>query len=167
MRESRIRHSHLFASALLTLVCLTGAQARAAEVPRYTAQTGPGQIQDGPEGPAEKLAVSSSLASNLLKLAVDDSARIDGWPVAPGVTRSVLVTRHDVYDPAARLVVAEGDRLIEVPRSPLVFLWGSVDGEEGGPVVSSSLRIGSGYQGTIRSSPSAFEWSPPYARADE
>ena len=124
------QHDHPLASALLTLVCLTGAQARAAEVPRYTAQTGPGQIQEGPDGPAEKLAVSPSLASNLLKLAVDDSARVDGWPVAPGVTRSVLVTRHDVYDPAARLVVADGDRLVDVPRSPLVFLWGSVDGKK-------------------------------------
>jgi hypothetical protein len=109
----------------------------AAEVPRYSVGTGKGQIQQGPAGPAEKLTVSSFLASNLLNVAVEGSARIDGWPVAPGVRRSVLVTRHDVYDPAARLMVAEGDRLVELPRSPLVFLWGSVEGDEGGSVLLS------------------------------
>jgi hypothetical protein len=134
-------HRTLIASAVMTLVCLSFAEAVTAAVPRYSAAAGPGQIQDGPEGPAEKLAVSSSLASSLLKLPVDGSARIDGWPVAPGVRRSVLVTRHDVYDPAARLVVAEGDRLVDVPRSPLVFLWGSVDGEGGSVLLSVDPRV--------------------------
>jgi hypothetical protein len=138
--ERGIQHWPLIASAVVTLACLNFDKAVAADVPRYSAETGSGQIQDGPDGPTERLAVSPLLASKLLMLPVDGAARIDSWPVAPGVRRTVLVTRHDVYDPAARIVIAEGDRLIDAPRSPLVFLWGSVDGEGGSVLLSVDPR---------------------------
>ena len=130
-----------FTLGLLALLCLVGAEAAlAADVPRYSAEARSTRTESGPEGPAETLTISSALASNLLKLPVDGSARIDGWPVAPGIRRTVFVARHDVYDSAARIVVAEGDRLVEVPRSPLVFLWGSVDGEGGSVLLSVDPR---------------------------
>jgi len=118
----------------MAMLCVWGGRASAGEVPSYSA-AGAGEIVDGPLGRVEKLVVSADLASNLLKATVEASVRIADWPVAPGLRRSVLVTRHDVYDPGARIVAVEGDQLVDVPRSPLVFFWGAVEGEEGGSVV--------------------------------
>ncbi len=141
--ESPTRHPALIPFAFAVLVCLASTRAMAADAPRYSAETG---SDHAPGGSSEKVALSPSLASNLLKAPLDASVRIDGWPVAPGVRRSVLVTRHDVYDPAARVVVAEGDRLVDVPRSPLVFFWGTVE-EEGGSVLLSVDPRGLTFEG--------------------
>ena len=140
--ESVTRHRPLIPSACAALLCLAAAQAAsAAETPRYAAEASSIQIQEGPGGPTEKLVVPTLLASNLLNVPMDGAVRIDGWPVAPGVRRPVRVTRHDIYDPAARIMATDGDRLVEVPRSPLVFFWGAVEGE-GDRSCSASTRAG-------------------------
>jgi len=139
--ESLTRHPALIPLAFAVLACLASGQAIAAEIPRYSAETEGGLAEDGPRGTTERVVVSPALASKLLNVPLDASVWIDGWPVAPGIRRSVLVARHDVYDPAARVVmVTEGGRLQDVPRSPLVFFFGTVDGEAGSILLSVDPR---------------------------
>ena len=161
----RIR-SHIrqfFVAALAALVGPIGAWAATAAVPRLAAKVADSRIEEAPEGTVERLSISPALVSNLLKLAVEGSARIDGWPVAPGVRRSVLVTRHDVYDPAARLVVAEGDLLVDVPRSPLVLLWGSVEGEPGESVLLAIDPRGGTLEGRAETAHGTYRLAPAAA----
>jgi hypothetical protein len=83
----------------------------------------------GPTGPSETFAVHPSLVAALRETAIEETVRVADWPVAPGDRRTVELTRHDVYAPDARIVAigAHGER--EVPRSRLVFLWGTAEGD--------------------------------------
>jgi hypothetical protein len=91
----------------------------------------PGRIIDAPDGQSrmEELSIDPGLATSLLGVPFEGSARIEDWPVAPGVRRTVVVTRHDVYAPDAKIVVIDGGKEVEVPRSKLVFLWGTAEGD--------------------------------------
>jgi hypothetical protein len=75
------------------------------------------------------VVLEPGLGQALLRVPLEGSARIEGWPVAPGARATVVVTRHDVYAPDARIFKVEGDRYVAVPRSSLVFFWGDVEGE--------------------------------------
>jgi hypothetical protein len=100
----------------------------AAQPPRGAA---PGQLIDAPDGVSrmEQLSVEPALGPTLLALALDASVRIEDWPVAPGVRRPVVVTRHDVYASDAKIVAIDGGKEVEIPRSKLVFLWGTAEGD--------------------------------------
>src|SRR5450631_1067951 len=85
-----------------------------------------GQLVDMPSGgEAEAVTFDPRVAVALLALAPEEGLRIDEWPVAPAVRRTVFLTRHEIYSPDARIVKMDGDREVELPRSKLVFFWGS------------------------------------------
>jgi len=90
-----------------------------------------GRLVDAPDGSSrmEQLSVDSAVAPSLLAVPLEGSIRIEDWPVAPGARRTVIVTRHDVYAPDARIVAIDGGKEVEVPRSRLVFLWGTAEGD--------------------------------------
>lgn len=94
----------------------------------------PGPIVDAPDGRSdmELVRFDDRVVSALRALAPEESIRLDGWPVAPGVRRQVVLHRFDVYAPDARIVRFVDGREVELPRSPLVFFRGrTVDpGEE-------------------------------------
>jgi len=109
---------------LMALLC-----ARAGEAGLPGAR--PGTLQDGDKGSgkAEVLTFDPRLGPGLLAVATGDTVRIDDWPVAPGLRRSVVLARRDVYAPEARIVALVGGREVEVPRSRLVFFWGTAEGD--------------------------------------
>jgi hypothetical protein len=106
----------------------------------------------GPTGPTETFAVDRALGGGLLRTAVEETVRVADWPVAPGDRRTVEVTRHDVYAPDARIVSIGTDGEKEVPRSPLVFLWGTAVGD-GSCRVLISLDPGTGALGGLSVTP--------------
>ncbi len=91
----------------------------------------PGRLLDAPDGSSrmEQLSIDSAVAPSLLAVPLEGSSRIEDWPVAPGVRRTVVVTRHDVYAPDAKIVAIDGGKEVEIPRSKLVFLWGTAEGD--------------------------------------
>jgi uncharacterized repeat protein (TIGR01451 family) len=103
----------------------------AAEEPRTLAGALPSLRLDvaGPAGPTETFAADAALAVGLLDTPVEETVRITDWPVAPGDRRTVEVTRHDVYAPGARIVAIGPDGEAEVPRSRLLFFWGTAAGD--------------------------------------
>jgi hypothetical protein len=108
----------------------TAAAARAGEM-RTLAGAGPSIALEvvGPAGPSETFAADPALAGALLETAVEETVRVADWPVAPGDRRTVEVTRHDVYAPDARIVAIGKDGETEVPRSRLLFFWGTAAGD--------------------------------------
>jgi uncharacterized repeat protein (TIGR01451 family) len=108
----------------------TAAGARAGE-PRTLAGAGPAITLEvaGPAGPSETFAVDPSLAAALRETAIEETVRVADWPVAPGDRRTVELTRHDVYAPDARIVAIGAEGETEVPRSSLIFLWGTAEGD--------------------------------------
>lgn len=120
--------------AVLALVVLTHpVAANPADVIGLRAAP-PGPIVDAPDGRSdmELVRFDDRVVSALRALAPEESIRLDGWPVAPGVRRQVVLHRFDVYAPDARIVRFVDGREVELPRSPLVFFRGrTVDpGEE-------------------------------------
>ncbi|HEY0782179.1 MAG TPA: M12 family metallo-peptidase, partial [Thermoanaerobaculia bacterium] len=81
-------------------------------------------------GEAERVTLDGEVAPLLLRLPEGTTLRIADWPVAPGVRRGVVLTRHEVYSPEARIWKVDGARTVEVPRSRLAFYWGAQEGDE-------------------------------------
>jgi hypothetical protein len=86
-----------------------------------------GQVVDlpGDRGVAELFSFDERLASTLLTLAPDEGREVAGFPTAPGVRRIVRLVRREIYAEGARVYRVEGQTRTEVPRSRLVFFWGS------------------------------------------
>jgi hypothetical protein len=97
----------------------------------------PGRIMAAPDGVSqtELLAFDPGFAPALLAAPPESSVRIDDWPVAPGLRRTLTVARHDVYAPDARIVAIDHGREIAVPRSRQVFFWGAIEDEPGSTVM--------------------------------
>src|SRR5512143_3881106 len=114
------------AAAALGMAALAGA-----EEPRTLAGAGPALALDvaGPAGASERFAADPALPAGLLATGVEETVRVADWPVAPGDRRTVDLTRHEVYAPGARIVSIGRDGEAEVPRSRLVFLWGTAVGD--------------------------------------
>src|SRR5437867_13314085 len=86
-------------SALMVL--LVPHLARAAGGVRAAA---PGRITVAPDGVSgmELVVFDPGLAPALLAVPPEGSVRIDDWPVAPGLRRTLVMARHDVYAPDGR-----------------------------------------------------------------
>ena len=65
------------------------------------------------------------LAPALLALAPEEGQEIADFPTAPGVRRRVHLVRREIYAEGARVFRVDGQFRTEVPRSRLVFFWGS------------------------------------------
>jgi Metallo-peptidase family M12/IPT/TIG domain len=91
----------------------------------------PGKTTEAPDGVsrAELLSFDSGVAPALLAVPLDSQIRIEDWPVAPGLRRTLVVARHEVYAPDTRIVAIDEGREVEVPRSRLVFFWGAIEGD--------------------------------------
>src|SRR5512139_793315 len=111
--------------ALATLLSAGGASAERSsgeDAPRLSAGK-PGAIVHAPggNGEAELLTFDSGLAPALAGLTPEEGLVVEEFPVAPGVRRSVRLTRHEIYAPDARIFRVEGRRTTELPRSNLIF----------------------------------------------
>ncbi|MEO8584747.1 MAG: hypothetical protein ABI584_01160, partial [Acidobacteriota bacterium] len=90
----------------------------------------PGPLYGTPDGgEGELLAFDGRLAPALLSLAAGERLAVDAWPVAPGISRTMILTRTEVYAPDARIVAIGKSGEVAVPRSTWVFFQGrDVDG---------------------------------------
>ncbi|HXO27035.1 MAG TPA: M12 family metallo-peptidase [Thermoanaerobaculia bacterium] len=75
---------------------------------------------------AELVRFDAELLPALLRVRTGDHVRIAGWPVAPGTRRDVVIVRHEIYAPGARVLRVDAGGTHEIPRSRLVFFWGSL-----------------------------------------
>src|SRR5215470_17697669 len=107
LRESRFQTyllRRLFVAALLLFPWSLSAQ----ETSRFAvrAVAGPGERVVAPDlkSTAEKVTLDASLMPRLLALPVEGSLAVADWPVAPESRRDVVLTRHEVYAPDARIL---------------------------------------------------------------
>jgi Metallo-peptidase family M12/IPT/TIG domain len=75
---------------------------------------------------AELVRFDAELLPALLRVRTGERVRIAGWPVAPGTRRDVVIVRHEIYAPGARVLRVDAGGTHEVPRSRLVFFWGAM-----------------------------------------
>jgi Metallo-peptidase family M12/IPT/TIG domain len=73
---------------------------------------------------AELVRFDDELMPALLGLSRDKKVRIADWPVSPGARRDVLIARHEIYAPDARILEITPSGTREFPRSRLAFFWG-------------------------------------------
>src|SRR5712691_10004911 len=109
----------------------------AGQTSRWTvrAVTGPGELVVAPDlkSPAEQVTLDPGLTPRLLALPLEESLQVADWPFAPESRRDVILTRHEVYAPAARILRVDGSGTMgrtEVPRSRLAFYWGTAEDDE-------------------------------------
>ncbi|HYU31849.1 MAG TPA: IPT/TIG domain-containing protein [Thermoanaerobaculia bacterium] len=88
-----------------------------------------GQVIDAPgtDVRAEVVTFGASLAPSLLRVSLEETVVVAGWPVSPGERADVRLTRFDVYAPGAKIWKVEGDRKTEVPRSRMAFFEGMAE----------------------------------------
>jgi len=125
------RFFRLFAEIAVVSSLLTAPLAAAPqEIQRLDAAVR-GQVIDaaGTADQAEVVRFGGSVGSLLAVTAPETSLRIDGWPVAPGERADVVLTRHEIYAPDAKIWKVEGGRRTEVPRSRLAFFWGTAEND--------------------------------------
>lgn len=91
--------------------------------------TGAGEVVVGPDlqSTAEAVTLDPGVAPLLLSLPAESEVRLGDWPIAPEVRADVVLQRHEIYEPKARIFKTVGQRLVEVPRSRLVFYWGEAE----------------------------------------
>ena len=87
--------------------------------------TSPGPFFETPDGgEGELLAFDSRVAPALTSLAAGERITVDGWPVAPGVSRTMVLMRTEVYAPDGRIVAIGPAGEVAVPRSTWAFFQG-------------------------------------------
>lgn len=94
--------------------------------------TGPGEPAVAPDlqSPAEVVTLDQGVAPLLLSIPPDAEVRLGDWPIAPEVRADVVLHRREIYAPEAKIYEVRGKRLVEVPRSNLVFYWGAAEVDE-------------------------------------
>jgi hypothetical protein len=86
---------------------------------------------------AELIRFDPELLPALLRVQPGERVRISGWPVGVGSRKDVLITRHEIYAPGARVLRLDAGGMRELPRSRLVFFWGTeADDPESGIFIS-------------------------------
>jgi hypothetical protein len=94
---------------------------------------GPGRPAIAPDqqSPAEVVTLDPGLVPLFLELPPESEVKVADWPIAPQVRADVVLRRHEIYAPEARIFKVIGSKLVEVPRSSQVFYWGEaeVDGD--------------------------------------
>lgn len=73
----------------------------------------------------ELVTLAPDVPDALLATKVGQQILVAGWPVRPGERADFVLTRRDVYAPGAKIWKVTPPGKVEVPRSPLVFYWGS------------------------------------------
>ncbi|HYG65903.1 MAG TPA: M12 family metallo-peptidase [Thermoanaerobaculia bacterium] len=94
--------------------------------------TGPGEVAVAPDlqSPAEVVTLDQGVAPLLLSIPPDAEVRLGDWPIAPELRADVVLHRREIYAPDAKIYEVRGKRLVEVPRSNLVFYWGAAEVDE-------------------------------------
>jgi hypothetical protein len=146
------------AAVVAALAAIAASGSAPVDAPGDLRAADPGPIVDTPRGPAERLDFHPGVAPALLALAPDQTIALQDWPVAPGVRRAVRLARHEVYAPGARMIRVDAGGETDVPRSRLVFLWGT--DEAGGQVMVSVDPESRALRGLSRGTEGFHEFAP-------
>lgn len=132
MKRVRLLFPVIVFSSLIAVPAASAAPAIREPAIRQVDAAARGELVDaaGAASRAELVDFGEDLASSLLKVPPQEKVRLTGWPVAPEERADVLLTRHDVYAPDARIWKVGKGGLTEVPRSRLAFFWGTAEGDE-------------------------------------
>jgi len=138
------------------------ALAAAPDGPVRLAAAAQGQVIDAPgtDVRAEVVTFGEALAPALLRVAPEETVRVAGWPVAPGVRADVRLTRFEIYAPDARIWKVEGDRRTEVPRSRMAFFQGFAEDTPDTRVFAGLDPDTGAFQGLAISPQGSFEIRP-------
>ena len=79
---------------------------------------------------AELVTLGAEVASVLRATSLGEEILVSDWPTRPGERADFVLRRRDVYAPAARIWEVTSFGRFEVPRSPLLFYWGSAERTE-------------------------------------
>jgi hypothetical protein len=110
---------------LLAVVLGTAGPGFAERPPDRLVASSPGPLYGTADGGAgELVAFDARVAPALAALAPGEHLAVDGWPVSPGVARTMVLTRTEVYAPDARIVAIGAKGEVEVPRSTWAFFQG-------------------------------------------
>ncbi len=85
---------------------------------------------------AEEVLLGDALG-RLREVPLEGRISLPNWPVAPGRRARVQLERHEIYAPDARIFEVSARGVVEVPRSPRHYFWGTVEGDPGTTVVLS------------------------------
>ncbi len=118
---------HLSSLRLIVLALLLGpgTQAPAAQPADRLVATRPGPLYGTPDGgEGELVAFDARVAPALASLSAGERLAVDGWPVAPGLSRTMVLTRTEIYAPDACIVAIGARGEVDVPRSTWAFFQG-------------------------------------------
>jgi hypothetical protein len=85
----------------------------------------------------EEVVLPDGVYQQLLHVPLEGRVSLPAWPVGLGRRARVVVQRHDIYAPDARIFVVTPGGVTEAPRSPRRYFWGTAEGESGTGVVVS------------------------------
>jgi hypothetical protein len=122
----------LAAVLLFLLVPLGALRATAVETVGSVRGAGPGERVVAPDekSAAELVTLDPGLTPALLALAPEASLRVTDWPVAPETRKDVVLTRHEIYAPDAKIYRVDGTGKTEVPRSNVALYWGLAEDDD-------------------------------------
>jgi hypothetical protein len=157
-------------AALVFCAASTQAQREEPRPERPPLDEPPGEIVELPgfDDRAELVTLAPEMLDRLLAAAVEERVELAGWPLMPGHRDDVLLTRHDVYAPGARLWELRGGRGQPLPRSRWVYLWGTAARDDRLRVVVSIdpqrrelTGMTFGPDGAFELKPVPPSWHPP------
>jgi hypothetical protein len=116
----------------LMLLPLGALRVAAEEIVGSVRGAGPGERVLAPDlkSSAELVTLDANLTPRLLGLAPEASLRVTDWPVAPETRRDVILTRHEIYAPDAKIYRVDDKGLTELPRSTIALYWGVAEGDD-------------------------------------
>lgn len=100
------------------------AQNEAALLPLSAATAAGERIESRSGAEAELFSFEEGFAPSLIAEPFDRQVEISAFPVAPGERADVILSRHEVYAPDAKILVVRDTGTTEVPRSRWIFFWG-------------------------------------------
>lgn len=148
---------------VLAALLVAGSRADAERPQDRLAAARPGPLyetSDGGEG--ELVSFDERVAPALLSLAVGERIALDRWPVAPGIARTMVLTRTEVYAPDARIVAIGAGGETEIPRSSWMFFRGRDPAGLTRLAVAVDPATGA-LRGRTTSERGTFELAPPAA----
>ncbi|HXU32185.1 MAG TPA: M12 family metallo-peptidase, partial [Thermoanaerobaculia bacterium] len=101
------------------------AQSEGALLPLSAAPRVGERIEAASGAAAEVFSFDDRLASSLVATPVERDLTLEALPVAPGERADVIVARHEIYAPDAKIFAIGKSGTTEVSRSRWIFFWGS------------------------------------------
>lgn len=83
------------------------------------------RIESDSGAAAEVFTFDERLAPSLIATPVERDLVLEALPIAPGIRSDVIVARHEIYAPDAKIFAIGENGTSEVPRSRWIFFWGA------------------------------------------